>query len=105
MISFLCFSDKILQFVFSTHDYYNMLNKKKKAQVITKKEVLEMMNRNEKMMNACRRAVSTVAGVDRNTAAEVASMRLRSESAGNQTNEMVNSFMNECKAARRDYSF
>ena len=64
-----------------------------------------MMNRNERMMNVCRRAVSTVAGVDRNTAAEVASMRLRSESAESRTNKIVNSVMNECTTARRDYSF
>ncbi len=63
------------------------------------------MNRNS-MMNSCRGALSTLAGVDNRTMADVAVMNMRSAGADADTQrEIVRSLIDERSAAAEDFGF
>ena len=60
---------------------------------------------NKRMENVCRAAVSSVAGVDNRTMAEVAAMRMRSAGAVAAEENIVNEMMVERTKASEDFSF
>ena len=60
---------------------------------------------NKRMENVCRAAVSTVAGVDNRTMAEVAAMRMKSAGAVAAEENIVNEMMVERTKASADFSF
>lgn len=60
---------------------------------------------NKRMENVCRAAVSSVAGVDNRTMAEVAAMRMRSAGAVAAEENIVNEMMVERTKASADFSF
>ena len=63
------------------------------------------MMTNKRMENVCRAAVSSVAGVDNRTMAEVAAMRLMSKGAAATEGKIVNGIMIERAKASEDFRF
>ena len=59
---------------------------------------------NKRMENVCRAAVSSVAGVDNRTMAEVAAMRMRSAGAVAAEENIVNEMMVERTKTSADFS-
>lgn len=63
------------------------------------------MMMNKRMKNVWRAAVSSVAGVDSKTMADVAAMRLRSAGAGLDEKEVINGMLAERAKASENFRF